>query len=70
LRATARSRVLQHGQPRGGWRVMRIKPAFLFDLDGTWSTASTSMAWREALDEEGIELPIWRIHRKRSVGNE
>jgi beta-phosphoglucomutase-like phosphatase (HAD superfamily) len=49
---------------------MRIKPAFLFDLDGTWSTASTSMAWREALDEEGIELSIWRIHRKRSVGNE
>jgi len=30
------------------------------------STASinTWLAWREALDQEGIELSVWRIHRK------
>jgi beta-phosphoglucomutase-like phosphatase (HAD superfamily) len=45
---------------------MRIEPAFLFDLDGTLVIASISMffAWKEALDAEGIELSVWRIHRK------
>ena len=41
-------------------------PAFLFDLDGTLvdSVYQHVLAWREALDEEGIDLSIWRIHRK------
>lgn len=45
---------------------MRIEPAFLFDLDGTLvdSVYQHVMAWQEALDEEGIELSVWRIHRK------
>jgi len=41
-------------------------PALLFDLDGTLvdSVYYHVLAWREALDEAGIELPVWRIHRK------
>jgi HAD superfamily hydrolase (TIGR01509 family) len=44
----------------------RPKPAFLFDLDGTLvdSVYQHVLAWREALDAEGIELSVWRIHRK------
>jgi HAD superfamily hydrolase (TIGR01509 family) len=38
----------------------------VFDLDGTLvdSVYEHVLAWREALDEEGIELSVWRIHRK------
>lgn len=45
---------------------MRIEPVFLFDLDGTLvdSVYQHVLAWKEALDAEGIELSIWRIHRK------
>jgi HAD superfamily hydrolase (TIGR01509 family) len=40
--------------------------AFLFDLDGTLvdSVYQHVLAWREALEAEGIELAVWRIHRK------
>jgi HAD superfamily hydrolase (TIGR01509 family) len=45
---------------------MRIEPVFLFDLDGTLvdSVYEHVLAWKEALDSEGIELSVWRIHRK------
>ncbi len=45
---------------------MRIEPVFLFDLDGTLvdSVYQHVLAWTEALDGEGIELSVWRIHRK------
>jgi HAD superfamily hydrolase (TIGR01509 family) len=45
---------------------MRIDTVFLFDLDGTLvdSVYQHVLAWREALDQEGIPLSIWRIHRK------
>ena len=45
---------------------MRLEPAFLFDLDGTLvdSVYQHVLAWKEALDAEGIELSVWRIHRK------
>ncbi|CAN7434014.1 hypothetical protein LJR225_002843 [Phenylobacterium sp. LjRoot225] len=45
---------------------MRVEPAFLFDLDGTLvdSVYQHVLAWKEALDREGIALPVWRIHRK------
>ena len=45
---------------------MRIEPAFLFDLDGTLvdSDYQHVLAWKTALDAEGIELSVWRIHRK------
>ena len=44
---------------------MRIESAFLFDLDGTLvdSVYQHVLAWKEALDAEGIELAVWRIHR-------
>jgi HAD superfamily hydrolase (TIGR01509 family) len=47
-------------------RAMRIEPVFLFDLDGTLvdSVYQHVLAWKEALDTEGIELSVWRIHRK------
>ncbi|OLC03678.1 MAG: HAD family hydrolase [Gemmatimonadetes bacterium 13_1_40CM_4_69_8] len=40
--------------------------AFLFDLDGTLvdSVYQHVLAWREALEEGGIELSVWRIHRR------
>jgi HAD superfamily hydrolase (TIGR01509 family) len=46
--------------------AMRIEPVFLFDLDGTLvdSVYQHVLAWKEALDTEGIELSVWRIHRK------
>ena len=40
--------------------------AFLFDLDGTLvdSVYNHVRAWHLALREDGIELSVWRIHRK------
>ena len=40
--------------------------AFLFDLDGTLvdSVYQHVLAWREALEEGGIPLSVWRIHRR------
>lgn len=45
---------------------MRIEPVFLFDLDGTLvdSVYQHVLAWKEALDSEGMDLSVWRIHRK------
>jgi HAD superfamily hydrolase (TIGR01549 family) len=42
------------------------QPAFLFDLDGTLidSVYQHVVAWREALEGVGINLPIWKIHRR------
>jgi HAD superfamily hydrolase (TIGR01509 family) len=41
-------------------------PAFLFDLDGTLvdSVYQHVLAWREALERQGISLAVWRIHRR------
>lgn len=40
--------------------------SFLFDLDGTLvdSVYQHVLAWQEALHSAGIELSVWRIHRK------
>ena len=42
------------------------QPAFLFDLDGTLidSVYQHVVAWREALEGVGINLPVWKIHRR------
>jgi HAD superfamily hydrolase (TIGR01509 family) len=44
----------------------KSKPALLFDLDGTLvdSVYQHVLAWREALEKVGIELSVWRIHRR------
>ncbi|GAA5059652.1 HAD superfamily hydrolase (TIGR01509 family) [Thermocatellispora tengchongensis] len=41
-------------------------PAFLFDLDGTLidSVYQHVIAWRSALAGLGIDLSVWRIHRR------
>jgi HAD superfamily hydrolase (TIGR01509 family) len=41
-------------------------PSFLFDLDGTLidSVYQHVIAWRSALAEIGIDLSVWRIHRR------
>jgi beta-phosphoglucomutase-like phosphatase (HAD superfamily) len=48
--------------------VVRSQPkvAFLFDLDGTLvdSVYQHVLAWRQALETEGIDLAVWRIHRR------
>jgi HAD superfamily hydrolase (TIGR01509 family) len=40
--------------------------AFLFDLDGTLidSVYQHVLAWQDALDRMGIELSVWRLHRR------
>lgn len=40
--------------------------SYLFDLDGTLvdSVYQHVLAWQDALAAEGIELSVWRIHRK------
>ena len=45
---------------------MSLRPVFIFDLDGTLvdSVYQHVLSWQEALDAEGIELSVWRIHRK------
>lgn len=41
-------------------------PALLFDVDGTLvdSVYHHVLSWHDALLEEGIELSVWRIHRR------
>ena len=41
-------------------------PALIFDLDGTLvdSVYQHVLAWHEALQWNGIELSVWRIHRR------
>jgi HAD superfamily hydrolase (TIGR01509 family) len=41
-------------------------PALLFDLDGTLmdSVYQHVLAWHEALEELGVSLGVWRIHRR------
>lgn len=47
-------------------RAAPSSPAFLFDLDGTLidSVYQHVLAWRAALEESGIQLAVWRIHRR------
>ena len=42
------------------------RQAYLFDLDGTLidSVYQHVLAWREALEDGGIHLAVWRIHRQ------
>ena len=44
----------------------RNDSAFLFDLDGTLidSVYQHVIAWREALEEVGVSLAVWKIHRR------
>ena len=45
---------------------MSGRPAFVFDLDGTLvdSVYQHVLAWQEALEAAGIQLAVWRIHRR------
>jgi len=45
---------------------MTSQAAFLFDLDGTLvdSVYNHVRAWHLALSEQGLDLSVWRIHRK------
>lgn len=45
---------------------MERRQALVFDLDGTLidSVYQHVLAWRDALERAGIELSVWRIHRK------
>ncbi len=42
------------------------RPAILLDLDGTLtdSVYQHALAWRKALELGGIQLSVWRIHRR------
>ena len=47
----------------------RKESAFLFDLDGTLidSVYQHVIAWREALEEVGLSLAVWKIHRRNGM---
>jgi len=61
--ATARGRC---GQTRAMAYTESPVPSFLFDLDGTLidSVYQHVIAWRTALTRIGIDLSVWRIHRR------
>ena len=68
---TAAQRHDHHGCEVGELDLMAVSQdpdsvAFLFDLDGTLvdSVYQHVLAWREATQAAGIELPVWRIHRQ------
>ena len=44
----------------------RTQTSFLFDLDGTLvdSVYDHVLAWHDALQEEGFDVSVWRLHRK------
>ena len=44
----------------------RTQTSYLFDLDGTLvdSVYDHVMAWHQALLDKGIEVSVWRIHRR------
>jgi HAD superfamily hydrolase (TIGR01509 family) len=46
--------------------ALSARPALLFDLDGTLvdSVYQHVLAWRDALHDEGLDLSVWRIHRR------
>ncbi len=52
--------------PSGESRTTPRQPALLFDLDGTLvdNVYEHVLAWREAFEQAGIELAVWRIHRQ------
>ncbi len=45
------------------------RTVFVFDLDGTLvdSVYQHVLAWQEAMDDCGIELSVWRIHRRMGM---
>jgi HAD superfamily hydrolase (TIGR01509 family) len=45
------------------------RTVFLFDLDGTLvdSVYQHVLAWQEAMEDAGIELSVWRIHRRMGM---
>ena len=44
----------------------RQQTSYIFDLDGTLvdSVYDHVLAWHDALQEDGIEVSVWRLHRK------
>lgn len=53
-------------QAEGGGGPEPRQPAFLFDLDGTLidSVYQHVIAWREALEQVGVSLAVWKLHRR------
>jgi HAD superfamily hydrolase (TIGR01509 family) len=47
-------------------------PAFLLDLDGTLvdNVYQHVMAWQQALEDMGVWVPVWRIHRRIGISAE
>jgi HAD superfamily hydrolase (TIGR01509 family) len=45
------------------------RTVFVFDLDGTLvdSVYQHVLAWQEAMEDEGIQLSVWRIHRRMGM---
>jgi HAD superfamily hydrolase (TIGR01509 family) len=47
-------------------------PAFVLDLDGTLvdNVYQHVMAWQQALEDMGVSLPYWRVHRRIGMSAE
>src|ERR1700759_3945746 len=61
--------VMRPGGQTGGMSVPYVSspaPSFLFDLDGTLidSVYQHVIAWRSALTDLGVDLSVWRSHRR------
>src|SRR6201991_386019 len=68
-RSRPRARRLWKGEAmtvQDGLDIQVPQPALLFDLDGTLvdSVYQHVIAWQEALSMCGIQLSVWRIHRR------
>ena len=46
-----------------------MRPVFVFDLDGTLydTVYQHVLAWKEAQESQGIQLSVWRIHRRMGM---
>lgn len=59
-------------RPCAGGTVGEVPPAAILDIDGTLvdTNYQHAIAWYRAFRQNGIVLPIWRIHRHIGMGGD
>src|SRR5205085_1066139 len=52
--------------------VMPSRPAAILDVDGTLidTVYHHALAWHRALRREGLDVPVWRVHRHIGMGGD
>src|SRR5689334_12390021 len=64
---------LPHGSPRAGAGYrLSVPPVAILDVDGTLVETNYhhAIAWYRAFTQNGVELPVWRIHRAIGMGGD